>query len=68
VGVLCLVLFRTTNHIVAGVNYLYRRDGLFNFPLVKSTGNDRIGQLLSKGTRFALGQSKYSRCSEIYET
>jgi hypothetical protein len=34
-GVLCLVLFLTTNHIVAGMNYLYRRDGLFNFPPVK---------------------------------
>jgi len=67
VGVLCLLLFRTTKHIVAGVNYLYRRDGLFNFLPVKNTGNRRIEQLFSNGKRFAFGQSKYSRCSERYE-
>jgi len=52
----------------AGVNYLYRRDSLFNFPPVTNTANGRIEQLLSKSTRFALSQSKYSRYSERYES
>jgi hypothetical protein len=30
-GVVCLLLLSTTNHIVAGVKYLYRNYRLFNF-------------------------------------